>query len=460
MEYEDLENNNLSLSRFEKMLNSNKLFFFDSNEFESIISFYLENGKIKLAKKAVKLGIDQHPESVNLALFEIEILIFENHLDKAEQLLDNLLYNEPSNEEIHIQKANIYSKRKLHHKSIESLKNILIFNSENAEVYSLIGIEYLFMEDFENAKVNFIESLNKDINDYSSLYNIVYCFEILEQQEKAIEFLNKFLNNNPYCEVAWHQLGKQHVYFKEYKKAITAFEFAIISDEYFIGAYIEKGKSLEKLLQYKKAIENYKLIIGLKDESTYPIYRIGICYKNLGNIVESNKYFYRCIDIDSQMDKSWLQLAINTNSLKDYNKALIYINKAIEINTENKEYWKLYANINIKLKFYEEADLAYQKIIDLDEADESIWLGKIDMLIKLGEFKIALGLLNECLEIFEEKSEILYRISGIYFSLNNNKTGISYLKKALKVNQSNKYIFKEIFKVIYNYTFIKNLLDE
>ena len=112
------------------------------------------------------------------------------------------------------------------------------------------------------------------------------------------------------------------------------------------------------------------------------------------------------------------------------------------------------------MKFYEEADLAYQKIIDLDEADESIWLGKIDMLIKLGEFKIALDLLNECLEIFEEKSEILYRISGIYFSLNNSKAGISYLKKALKINQSNKYIFKEIFKVIYNYTFIKNLLDE
>jgi tetratricopeptide (TPR) repeat protein len=460
MEYEDLENNNLSLSRFEKMLKSNKLFFFDSNEFESIISFYLENGKIKLAKKAIKLGLDQHPESVNLALFEIEILIFENDFDKAEQLLENLLFNEPSNEEIYIQKANIYSKKKLHHKSIECLKNILKFNVENPEVFSLIGIEYLFMEDFENAKINFIESLHKDSTDYSSLYNIVYCFEILEQHEDAINFLNKFLNNNPYCEVAWHQLGKQHVYFKQYKKAITAFDFAIISDEYFIGAYIEKGKSLEKLLRYDEAIETYKLIIGLKDDSTYPIYRIGICLKNLGNISESNKYFFKCIDIDAQMDKSWLQLAINKSNLQDYNEALVYINKAIEINTDNKDYWKLFAKINIGLKLYEEADLAFQKIIDLDEADESIWLGKIDMLIKLGEFKIALELLNECFEIFEEKSEILYRISGIYFCLKNNQAGIINLKKALNINESNKYIFKQIFNVISNYTFVKSLLDK
>jgi tetratricopeptide (TPR) repeat protein len=292
------------------------------------------------------------------------------------------------------------------------------------------------------------------------LYNIVYCFEILEQHEDAINFLNKFLNNNPYCEVAWHQLGKQHVYFKQYKKAITAFDFAIISDEYFIGAYIEKGKSLEKLLRYDEAIETYKLIIGLKDDSTYPIYRIGICLKNLGNISESNKYFFKCIDIDAQMDKSWLQLAINKSNLQDYNEALVYINKAIEINTDNKDYWKLFAKINIGLKLYEEADLAFQKIIDLDEADESIWLGKIDMLIKLGEFKIALELLNECFEIFEEKSEILYRISGIYFCLKNNQAGIINLKKALNINESNKYIFKQIFNVISNYTFVKSLLDK
>ena len=91
-------------------------------------------------------------------MFEIEILIFENDFDKAEQLLENLLFNEPSNEEIYIQKANIYSKKKLHHKSIECLKNILKFNVENPEVFSLIGIEYLFMEDFENAKINFIQA--------------------------------------------------------------------------------------------------------------------------------------------------------------------------------------------------------------------------------------------------------------------------------------------------------------
>ena len=256
MEFEEFEDNkNLSLTRFEKMLKTNRILFFDSNEFENIISYYLENGKINLAKKAIKLGLEQHPDSSNLALFEIEIFIFENKLDNAEKLLDDLILSEPSNEEVYIQKANIYSKRKLHKKAIVCLNKILQFNTENAEVYSLIGIEYLFMEDFENAKSNFIKCLKYDDSDYSALYNIVYCFEILEQNKNAIDYLNNYLDTNPYCEVAWHQLGKQYLFLKNYSKAISAFDFAIISDEYFIGAYIEKGRALEKINQFTDAIE-------------------------------------------------------------------------------------------------------------------------------------------------------------------------------------------------------------
>jgi hypothetical protein len=44
---------NLSLTKFESMLKTNHILFFDSNEFESIIHHYLENGKMALAKKAI-----------------------------------------------------------------------------------------------------------------------------------------------------------------------------------------------------------------------------------------------------------------------------------------------------------------------------------------------------------------------------------------------------------------------
>ena len=459
MEYEEFDNNkSISLTRFEKMLKTNRILFFDSNEFENIISYYLENGKINFAKKAIKLGLEQHPDSSNLALFEIEILIFENKLDNAEKLLEALILSEPSNEEVYIQKANIYSKKKLHQKAILCLNKILDFNPDNAEVYSLIGIEYLFMEDFENAKFNFIKCLNYDDSDYSALYNIVYCFEILEQNNKAIEYLNTYLNTNPYCEVAWHQLGKQYLFFKNYAKAISAFDFAIISDEYFIGAYIEKGRALEKINKYNEAIENYKLIIALKDESSYPLLRMGICYNKISNYKKAIQNLNDCIQVDPQLNKAWYLLAEIYYKNQKYNSAILSIKKALEINSEKEDYWKLYAKINIGLKLYEEADIGFQKVIELGEADESIWLAKVDTLIKLGEYNYAIDILEKCYELFEDKSIILYRFSGIYFLQNKIEDGIVQLKKAISINKKNKYIFKELFRVISKYKYLEKIL--
>ncbi len=120
-------------------------------------------------------------------------------------------------------------------------------------------MEYLYLDQYENAKAYFMKCLEHDIEDYSSLYNIIYCFEYLDQPQEAIEYLTIYLDKNPYCEVAWHQLGKQYSNLKSYEKALTAFDFAIISDDTFIGAYLEKGKVLEHLKRYNEAKENYKI---------------------------------------------------------------------------------------------------------------------------------------------------------------------------------------------------------
>ena len=203
-------------------------------------------GKIALAKKATKLGLEQHPSSINLKLFQVEMFVFENELDIADELLDKLFVLEKSNEEIYIQKANILSRWDKHKEAIKMLEIALDMTSDESDVLSLIGMEYLFLEDFENSKYYFIKCLEHDQHDFSALYNIIYCFEYLEQHEAAIEYLNEFLNKNPYCEIAWHQVGKQYYNLEQYKKALAAFEFSIISDDRFNWCLFRKREGIGK----------------------------------------------------------------------------------------------------------------------------------------------------------------------------------------------------------------------
>lgn len=156
------DNNKVSLTRFESMLKTNNVLFFDSAEFENIIHHYLEVGKIALAKKAVKLGLDQHPSSVNLKLFQTELCILENKFDEANVILDHIHTLEPNNEEIYIQKANVLSKQDLHEEAVKTLL-IALDLAENDEgigdLFALIGMEYLFLDQFHNARTYFREVL-------------------------------------------------------------------------------------------------------------------------------------------------------------------------------------------------------------------------------------------------------------------------------------------------------------
>ena len=249
------EDYNLSLSKFESMLKTNKVLFFDSEEFEEIILHYLDMGKAALAKKALKLGLDQHPKSVGLKLVQVEMLVFDDKLDIAEKLLNELYAIEPNNEEIYIQKANIYSKRDQHEKAVEFSKIALTYTEDFADVYNLIGMEYLFMDKLEQAKESFIKCLEEDLEDQSALYNVVYCFEFLDQNLDAIAYLTKYIDKNPYSEIAWHQMGRLYYDLKDYENAIRAFDYATLIDDEFLGAFMEKAKAYERMKQYEEAIE-------------------------------------------------------------------------------------------------------------------------------------------------------------------------------------------------------------
>lgn len=456
----DDNNNNVSLTKFESMLKTNNVLFFDSEEFENIIHHYLELGKMSLAKKAIKMGLQQHPTSSTLKLFRIEIYIFENNLDLADELLNELYDIEPLNEEIYIQKANVLSKKDKHEEAIKVLKQAINLAQDTSDLYSLIGMEYLFLDQFKNAKVNFMKCLEDDYNDYPALYNVIYCFDFLDQNTEAIEFLNVYLDHSPYCEVAWHQLGKQYFTLKDYTKALAAFDFAIISDDTFIGAYLEKGKVLEKLGRHGEAIENYNITLSLDEPTSFALLRIGHCYEKLGNHNMAVQFYHQTVHEDPLLDKGWIAITNFYNITKNYQKALYYINKAINIDEENAVYWKLYASINERLKFYEESERGYKKTLELGNYELNTWLSRSDILILLGEYEAAIYNLIQATEFYPEEAEIQYRLAGLHFKTNETEKGYYHLKNALRSNNEYHFIIEELFPNIYNRDSIQNLITE
>jgi tetratricopeptide (TPR) repeat protein len=454
----DEEDYNLSLSKFESMLKTNKVFFFDSEEFEEIILHYLDMGKATLAKKALKLGLEQHPKSTGLKLVQVEMLVYDDKLDQAEKLLNELFAIEPTNEEIFIQKANIYSKRDQHDKAVEFLKTALQYTEDFADVYNLIGMEYLFMDNLELAKENFIKCLEEDIEDQSALYNVVYCFEFLDQNLEAIEYLKTYIDRNPYSEIAWHQAGRLYYGVKDYENAVRAFEFATYIDDEFVGAFMENGKALERLKRYEEAIECYNRTIELDDPTSYALLRIGKCHEKLGHKAEALKYFNKTVHEDPLLDKGWIAITDYYVRQKNYQKALYYVNKALAIDDQNRLYWKRFATINKAMDNFEEAEFGYRKAVEHGDYQLDTWLFWVDMMKQMGEFNNAILTLIQAAEYFPEECEIEYRLAGLHLSLHEEEKGNFHLSNGLRLNFKHNTILKELFPMVWERQSVQDYL--
>ena len=455
---EDEDDYSLSLSKFESMLKTNKVLFFDSEEFEDIILHYLDIGKPALAKKALKLALEQHPKSTGLKLVQVEMLVYDDKLDIAEKMLNELFAIEPTNEEIFIQRANIFSKKDFHEKAVEQLEIALKYTDDLADVYNLIGMEYLFLDNLEAAKENFTACLEADPEEQSSLYNVVYCYEFLDQNEAAIDYVTKYIDTNPYSEIAWHQLGRLNYGIKKYEASLFAFDYATLIDDEFMGAFMEKAKALERLKRYEEAIENYKETIKLDDPTSYALLRIGKCYEKIGDDANAIKYYNKTVHEDPLLDKGWIAITDFYFSKKNFSKALFYAEKAIAIDGENKLYWRRFAAINRALNHFEEAEYGYRKAIEYGDYQLDTWLFWTDTLQFLGDFEAAIQTLLQATEYFPEEFEIEYRLAGIYFVLNESEKGIFHLSNGLRQKYKKRKIIEKLFPVVWERKMVQDCI--
>lgn len=438
----------MSLTKFESMLKTNAIYFFDLVEFEEIIIHYIDAGKHTLAKKAIKLGLEQHPESIDLKFLLIELHIFNNELDKASKLLKKIEILAPNNEEVFIQKSAIESKTGNHKQAIINLKKALTFTDDKVDVWSLMGMEYLYLDDFENARLNFANCINVDFEDYSALYNIVYCFDMEKEHQQAITYLTNYIDKNPYCEVAWHQLGRQYFILENYKEALSAFDYAVLIDEHFIGGYLEKAKTLEELGEYQLAIDNYLITLDLDDPTAFAYVRIGECYERLHKYDAAISYYKKAVHEDPLLDRAWVLLANIYYDDENYQKASYYISEALKIDEDNTIYWRRYAEIKVKLNFFEEALTGFENCLTLKDDALEIYIALTDVLSFLGEFNDAISVLYKAQKNYKNFAEIEYRLAGLFFILNKEKYGFNHLIAGMKIDYEYHVILKEIYPTV------------
>ena len=418
------------------MLKTNTVFYFDSSDFINISHHFIDQANFSLAKKAIKMGLEQHPNNIDLMLLKSELLIFNSKYEDAYKILNFVEEIDPENREVYLQKATIYSKNNLSEEAIEILKSALSFIDDKLEIWNMIAMEFLLLEDFESAIPFFKKCLDYDNEDYQSLYNLIFCYENIGMIDESIGELSSVLEKRPYSKIAWHQLGKIYNKQGKFKESISAFDFAIISDDQFVSAYIEKAKVLEKVKRYNEALENYRLSIELSEPNSFIYFRIARCYIKINNKKLFLEFIKKSVREEPGNEKAWVFLIkyyLKNNNFRQAkylaSKAIINNHNSIKILSLNAIIFKEIGDTNQAIKFY-------NQILDFKEnLPWKIWKGLLKCLINNKEWKELLRTSLKAKKHYPNKAFLDFIISGCLLKNGKLNEAIYFYQSGKKTSQ-------------------------
>lgn len=422
------------VDRFEEMLRANGSYFFDVEDFEDIIDYYLDNQDAARSKKAIDLAEAQHPGATGFMIKRAKYYVLANKSAKAINLLEEVEKIDPTNGEIYLLKGSIYSKLKKYDDAIREYNKAVLYASDLEEVYNNIAYEYENAGEYLKAIEYLKKILELNPENEPAIFEIAFCYEVTNELEKAVEYFSSFLDKFPYSKVAWFNLGIAYNNLELFEKAIESYEFAIAIDETFSSAYFNLGNAYANLGEYHLSIKNYRETIKYEEPQAITYYYIGECFEKLGRYDEAIENYRLALDIDHEMSDAWMGMGVCYDELGDQKTAVKNMEKALEYEDDNSEYWYIYGDLKNKLFDRESAAKAYEKVSALDPMHPDIWLDLSEIYFQDGEIRKAFDVMEE--GIFQQplNASQHYRMAGMLMLTGKHKQGLAEFAQGLELD--------------------------
>jgi tetratricopeptide (TPR) repeat protein len=446
------------VERFEEMLKNNGSVFFDVEDLEDIIDFYLDNQNAQKSKKAIELASAQHPGSTVFMVKKARYLVLVNKAEDALDLLDQVAKIDPTNTDIYMLKGSIYSGLKKYKEAISEYNKAIRYAGDLEEVYTSIAYEYENAGDYINAIRHLKKVLEINPDNEPAIFELSFCFEITNQVEQGSEFLAAFLDKNPYNKVAWFNLGICYNNLELYEKAIESYEFAIAIDESFSSAYFNLANSYANLGEYRLAIKNYKETFSHEEAQPLTHYYIGECYEKLNRFKDAIEHYNDALKGDPEMADAWMGLGVCYDELGEQSTAEKCMVKALDLEDDNAEFWYIYGDLKYKMTNWKGAIDAYERVTALDPLHPDIWADLADAYVETGHPEKAEEVLEEGIYQQAGNATLIYRMAALMFRQGKEKNGLKMLAQGLQLDYEKHNEFLEAYPQVESIKEVQDLI--
>ncbi len=432
---EDNYNIPWQVKKYENMTGNNMSVYFDVEDFDEIIDYYIVKGLYKEAYDAGTYACHLHPSSIPLMLKKAQLLATFDQEADALELLARVESIDPENNDIFLTKGAIYSQLHDYNRAIEEY-NKAVFGADDPDyVYCNIAFEYENLGNFDKTLEYLDKALKVNPDNDLAIYEAAYCFDLLSLTDEGISFFLRLIDRNPYSTEAWFNLGVSYINAGLYEKALEALEYSLAIDNDHEHSWFHKGYTLSLLERHTEAIGAFEQSMADNFGDPLKLYHIGECHEKLEDYPRAISFYLKSTKIDPQMADAWIGMGVCELEMGNTQDAVKYFQQALLIDHGNVSYLCLLANAYFLLDNKEKTKETYEQALESDPGDEETWLEYAEALANMNELDEAYNMLSKGVKSFNETKNIIYAMAAILFIMGKHDEGRFFLQDAYHENK-------------------------
>ena len=426
-----------SLLRYEGMLMSGSSCYFDVEEFETIIDYYLlEESDLKKAMEAIEIADLQHPAVTEIALRKVEVLSYEGRIADAIRILERL---EKTDDSMMVQlfkarATTLQGKTKSGMRLFDRLLQEAEDEAEALHILTMAADSLMRQHKYQNA-LGYLHAAYEKLPMLSCILpSIAYCYMQTGDWENAQQFYDKSIDEDTHNPYLWNSLGEVYYAMQRYEDAIEAFDFALLLEPKMSEPYYNKVDALLELERLDEAVAQLREYIALIPEDVEAYCRLGECLEDTGAFEEAKQCYEKAAALDDKCSYAYYGLASVADEHGQHELAYTYLLRCVALNPNNPGFWFSLSQEQADRGEHSEALQSLEHVVELDKYDYEAWLRLAECTFMLYDMPETIAVLERAFTINFDVAPLAYRLAALHFYEGSKDSCLLYLERGLKLD--------------------------
>lgn len=433
---ENQEEMNELLNQYEQLRSGIAPSYLEEEAFERIIDHFQQSEQAEKALEAALIAVERYPYSAALMVRQADMLIVHRRYQDALKVLDQAELLDSRDINIFILRTDAFLALDQPEKAVPLLQTALtqFEGEERVELLFELADVYDDYEDFEKVFDCLREILQVDPLNEEALYKICFWTDFTGRNEEGVRIHQQIIDEHPFCELAWFNLGAAYQGLKLYEKSIDAYKYAVAIEEKFDYAYRNMGDAFIRLRKYRDAIEVLEKVHELAKPEDIIYEAIGYCFEKLKQPAQARLQYRKASHLRPEDSRLLYKIACTYFSEAKWEAAHKQLDTAIRIHKSDFDYQLLAGQCCEQLERYPEAIQHFMQAVHLKPRNIGGWEALIHSLYDAAYFEEAILQSELALKATRNRPIFLYYKAAALFGAGKAKEALLQLEQALIAN--------------------------